>query len=87
MPKVRAFQVRGLEMWFYCGDHRPRISTLVGRVNGRCGCSSRRTRNSWLRLSGPPHARVSGSDLRALKKGVLNCRDKLLAEWESSQMT
>ena len=82
MPKVEAFQVAGIEMWFWSHDHDPphfhakrggEWEIKVGILDGE------------IEIVRPPNARIKGSDRKAILKGIKRYRLELLKECAKAQ--
>jgi hypothetical protein len=85
MSRVKAFEIPGVQMWFYSGDHRPphfharKPGQWQVRVYIQAG------RDEMIEIVRPPNARLRGKDVSALRRGVQQNRSALLKEWEASQ--
>lgn len=85
MAQVRAFDVGGIEMIFYSGDHEPPHFHASRRGEWHARVFIQADRDEMIELIRPPDAKIRGSDRRAIVKGVEENRVALLAEWESCQ--
>jgi len=82
MPKVKAFQVAGVEMWFWSHDHDPPHfhakragdwEIKVGILDGK------------IEIVRPPDARIKNAARKAILNGVERHRAELLKECEQAR--
>lgn len=85
MAQLEAFQVGGIEMIFYSGDHEPPHFQARRRGEWDARVYIQADGNEMIELIRPPDAKIRGSDRKAIVKGVEENRAALLAEWESCQ--
>jgi len=83
MPKVDAFSIAGLDIWFWSNDHMP-AHFHACRVDEweivvRFMLSTENALDYEIKWGSEP----SGKDRKALLRAVLANRAKLLQEWES----
>jgi len=85
MARVRAFRIAGVEMRILSGDHSPPHFHARRLGHWHVRVFFLEEEDSMVELLGPRNARISGSDRRAILRGVAGNRAALLAEWEACQ--
>ena len=85
MARVRAFNVDGIEMLIYSGDHDP--PHLHARKPGEWTARVyiQEEESKMIQLLRPLDAKIRGRDRRAIIKGLRENRVSLLQEWEACQ--
>jgi hypothetical protein len=85
MARVKVFDVRGVRMVFYSGDHwPPHFHARRGR-EWHAKVFILESKERMIQLIGPRGARIKAADRRAITEGVEEHRAELLEEWESCQ--
>jgi hypothetical protein len=84
MPKVRAFQLPGIECWWWPDDHRPPHFHAKRRGQWELKVAFLADDDSMFTLVWSAK-KVPRADLAALKEQAEEFRDELLAEWEATR--
>ncbi len=85
MAAAKAFGVAGLRLWICSGDHEPPHFHARKPGDWCIRVYFLEDRSRMIEIVGPPDARMSRSDRRALVEGAETHRLALLVEWESCQ--
>lgn len=85
MAKVKAFQVAGVDMWFYSGDHEPPHFHARRPGHWSAKVFILEAEEQMIQFVRPPDARLRRNERRAIVQGVQQHRLELLEEWEAAQ--